>query len=468
VGKIFKALQKSKKRQLPEMPRTSRARGVQRSEEDLPKKAQPEKKTPPPDKPVKPDDRPAAVKTRETDLGAIHGLLAGEPVTEAPGTDITASADTAKRAAESAEDALSSIYEMIGDRREAKASMGTAADRKPGKEEAEAEPIIDLVDEVLPHAPAEKEKKPVSAKAPPAPGPAATDSEPAKSTAPKPSRQKTGAQKVITLKEPDSAGVKAKKTAKAAPGQAEIREAGATAVLRNLEYENVDHSLVTLLKPRSFESEQFKLLRTNLMFPISGRPPKSILITSALPGDGKSFVASNLAISFALNLDRRVLLIDCDIRKPDVHDRFGFKPGAGLSDFLTKGTPLPSLLMKTSLPNLTILPAGRPPHNPSELLSSEKMPALLKEVTARYADRYVIIDSPPPKLTAETGVLARLVDGIVLVLKTGSTRREMVEELVELIGKDKILGVIMNHYDIKASRYYGYGKYGRYGKYYTK
>ena len=141
---------------------------------------------------------------------------------------------------------------------------------------------------------------------------------------------------------------------------------------------------------------------------------------------------------------------------------------SGLSDFLTKGTPLPSLLKKTSLPNLTILPAGRPPHNPSELLSSEKMPALLKEVTARYADRYVIIDSPPPKLTAETGVLARLVDGIVLVLKTGSTKREMVEELVEMLGNDKILVVIMNHYDIKASRYYGYGKYGRYGEYYTK
>jgi Mrp family chromosome partitioning ATPase len=96
------------------------------------------------------------------------------------------------------------------------------------------------------------------------------------------------------------------------------------------------------------------------------------------------------------------------------------------------------------------------------------MPALLKEVTTRYADRYVIIDSPPPKLTAETGVLARMVDGIVLVVNTGRTKREMVEELVDLLGKDKILGIIMNNFGIKASRYYGYGKYGRYGKYYSK
>jgi exopolysaccharide/PEP-CTERM locus tyrosine autokinase len=235
------------------------------------------------------------------------------------------------------------------------------------------------------------------------------------------------------------------------------------------EYKNFDQSLVTLLRPRSFEAEQFKLLRTNILFPVSGEPPRSILVTSALPGDGKSFVASNLAVSFALNLDRRVLLIDADIRKPEIHDRFGIDGKRGLSDYLTKATPLPSLLRRTNLNNLTILPGGRPPHNPSELLSSEKMPALLKEVTNRYKDRYVIVDSPPPKLTSETSVLARLVDGIVLVVRTGVTARELVEELVELLGKEKILGVVMNCYDARPARYYGYGKYGKYyGKYYGK
>ena len=93
------------------------------------------------------------------------------------------------------------------------------------------------------------------------------------------------------------------------------------------------------------------------------------------------------------------------------------------------------------------------------------MPSLLKEVTTRYKDRTVIIDSPPPRLTSETSVLARLVEGIILVIKSGSTKRELIDELVELLGKNKILGVIMNYHDIRDSRYYGYG-YGKYGKYY--
>jgi exopolysaccharide/PEP-CTERM locus tyrosine autokinase len=237
--------------------------------------------------------------------------------------------------------------------------------------------------------------------------------------------------------------------------------------IRSDDHQNIDRSLVTLLQPRSFEAEQFKMLRTNILFPASGKPPRSILITSALPGDGKSFVASNLAISFAMNLDRRVLLIDADIRKPEIHKRFGIEGKRGLSDFLTKATPLPSLLRRTNLTNLTILPGGRPPHNPSELLSSEKMPALLKEVTTRYSDRYVIVDSPPPKLTSETGVLARMVDGILLVVRAGITNREIVQELVELLGKEKILGIVLNDYDaMHPSRYYGYGRYGRYGKQY--
>jgi protein-tyrosine kinase len=239
-------------------------------------------------------------------------------------------------------------------------------------------------------------------------------------------------------------------------------------VLQGISFEKVDPSIVTILKPRSFEAEQFKMLRTNLMFPISGQPPRSLLVTSALPGDGKSFVTANLAVSFAMNMERHVLVIDADIRKPEIHSRFGLEARRGLSDFLTKNTPLSKLLMRTSLPNLTILPGGKPPHNPSELLSSEKMPKLLKEVTTRYADRYVIIDSPPPKLTAETGVLARLVDGILLVIRAGETRREMVEELVELVGRDKILGIVLNHYNVRPSRYYGYGRYGSYGKSYNQ
>jgi Mrp family chromosome partitioning ATPase len=147
---------------------------------------------------------------------------------------------------------------------------------------------------------------------------------------------------------------------------------------------------------------------------------------------------------------------------------FGFGRVQGLSDYLTNGTSLPTLLQKTKEPKLTLLPAGNPPHNPAELLSSERMADLVHEVSERYRDRFIIIDSPPPKLTAETYVLASQVDGVVVVVKYGSTPRDMVAELITRIGKDRILGCVVNYFDVRTPgyRYRYYGKY--YGTYTTK
>lgn len=225
-------------------------------------------------------------------------------------------------------------------------------------------------------------------------------------------------------------------------------------------------SLVCLNKPDSFEAEQFKILRTNLLYPVVGNPPRSILITGANPGEGKSFVASNLAITVALNIDKFVLLVDCDLRRPVIHRRFGFKNVPGLSEYLTNGSALPSLLLQTPFEKLTILPGGNPPPNPSELLSSDRMSDLLKEITERYSDRLIIIDSPPPSLTAETGVLARQVEGILLVVKAYKTGREDVANLIEKLGKDKIIGSVFNYFDYRTMGYSGYKKYSNYGRYY--
>ena len=227
---------------------------------------------------------------------------------------------------------------------------------------------------------------------------------------------------------------------------------------------DVDKNIVSLLEPQSFEAEQFKHLRTNILFPVSGNPPRSIMVTSAVPGEGKSFVASNLAVSIAQNIDQHVLLMDCDMRKASVHSNFGFDEVEGLSGYLSKKTSLSSLLLKTDINKLTILPGGKPPNNPAELMSSNKMSELLKEVTSRYSDRYIIIDSPPPHLTSETSIIARQVDGIILVVKAGSTSREMVEELLEMMGKEKVLGVVVNWFDISSMKSYGYNKYSKYGK----
>jgi len=229
----------------------------------------------------------------------------------------------------------------------------------------------------------------------------------------------------------------------------------------------IDRNLITLLNPQSFESEQFKILRTNLLFPASGKPPRSIMVTSAVPSEGKSFVAANLAISIAQSIQEHVLLIDCDIRLPSIHKQFGFGDVPGLSECLSNGTSLSSFILKTKVDKLSIVPGGKSPHNPSELLSSQQMSKLLKETRDRYSDRYIVIDSPPPKLTAETNAISRQVDGVILVVEYGSTPRQMVSDLIEKMGKEKILGIILNKMDVRFSSYYGMGKYGKYGKYYA-
>lgn len=238
--------------------------------------------------------------------------------------------------------------------------------------------------------------------------------------------------------------------------------------VKNHAVPNIDpqkSQLVTYHDASSFISEQFRMLRTNILFPPNGSPPRTILITSAIPNEGKSFVASNLALAIAQNIDKHVLLLDCDMRKPNIHTIFGYGTIPGLSTYLTTGQPLHQLIRRTAIDRLRILPAGPPPQNPSELLSSNRMADLLREVETRYADRLILIDSPPPHLTAETTAIARLVDGIVLVVKLGSTDRDLVQELVEKMGKDKILGVVTNWLSSGSFSHYGKGKYAKYGNY---
>jgi len=136
-----------------------------------------------------------------------------------------------------------------------------------------------------------------------------------------------------------------------------------------------------------------------------------------------------------------------------------------LSEYLSNGSDLEPLLKRTGIENLTILPAGSMPDNPSELLSSERMAALLEEVATRYNDRLIILDSPPPSITAESGALARYVDGILLVVKYASTPKESVTELIGKLGRKKILGAVINNFDAGASRYHK-KYYG--GGYFTK
>lgn len=231
-------------------------------------------------------------------------------------------------------------------------------------------------------------------------------------------------------------------------------------------YNRPDRSLISLLDPKSFEAEQFKALRTSILFPGTGKPPRVTMVTSAVPGEGKSFVASNLAVSIAQNIDDHVLLIDCDLRLPTIHKVFGITENRGLSEYLSEEMELSPLFVKTGINKLSILPGGNPPANPSELLSSDQMANLINEVRTRYNDRYIILDSAPPLLASESNALVKHTDGILLVVNCGSTDRDAITELTDIFEKDKILGVVFNRFDIRSSSYFSYGKYGKYHKYY--
>ena len=235
---------------------------------------------------------------------------------------------------------------------------------------------------------------------------------------------------------------------------------------KTLNTAQIDPFLVAYHDPASVEAEIFKILRNNILFPKTGEPPVSIMETSAIPGDGKSFIASNLAISIAQGIEEHVLLMDCDMRRSSIHRKFGLGDNvAGLSEYLSKGVELPSLLRKTAIDKLTILPGGSAPDNPSELLSSQAMKLLLKHARNRYSDRYIIIDSPPPQLTAETTALANYVDAIIVVLRYASTPRDLIKDLLEKLGREKVIGVVMNGYRVPTTERYGYGKYKKYKVY---
>ena len=226
----------------------------------------------------------------------------------------------------------------------------------------------------------------------------------------------------------------------------------------------IDNNLISIKKPDSMEANLFKVLRGKILFPFSGKSPRSILVTSAVPGEGKSYITSNLAVNMAQNIDETVLLVDCDLRRPSIHRIFGFNHVNGLSEHFSNRTKLPDLLLKTMVDKLTLLPAGKPPDNPSEILSSAQMVDLIDELKSRYDDRFLIIDSPPTLLAPETNAIAKQVDGVIVVIKVGSTPIDLVDELIGTIGKDKIIGAVINQYDMLSSKYNRYKKYSKYYK----
>jgi exopolysaccharide/PEP-CTERM locus tyrosine autokinase len=221
----------------------------------------------------------------------------------------------------------------------------------------------------------------------------------------------------------------------------------------------LNDKVVSFFAPSSMVTEQFRRLRTLIIKPGVVNTPKIIMVASAMSGEGKSLVAVNLASIIAAELHSHALLVDCDLRNPSLTRWFGLQEKKGLADYLIGEAEVQDLLIKTSIDKLSILSGGSIQENPVELVGSNKMKTLIQDLKSRYEDRYIIIDSSPILATTEPSVLNEIVDGIILVIKSGDTPRETIQQAVRLLNKNKILGVVLNNMQFKTKalfqRYFG-------------
>ena len=187
-----------------------------------------------------------------------------------------------------------------------------------------------------------------------------------------------------------------------------------------------------------------------------------IMVASALPGEGKTFTSVNLALNMALEKDTTVLLVDADLPKPQISRTFGVDDEPGLLDvLLDESKDIESAVIPTNIRGLSILPAGRPTSNATELLASSRMERLVANLVNADPRRIVLFDSPPLLLTSESRVLAGVVGQIVVVVRAESTTRQAVLEAVGCLGEGKSVGLILNQsQSAPAHVYYGYGDYG--------
>lgn len=187
-----------------------------------------------------------------------------------------------------------------------------------------------------------------------------------------------------------------------------------------------------------------------------------IMVTSSVPGEGKSFNSINLAMSIAMELDNTVLLVDADVARPSVLNLLGLPPAKGLMDvLLDKNVGLPDVLLRTNIEKLTLLPAGMPHKNATELLASGAMKRLLVEIAHRYPDRIIVFDSPPLMVTTEAPVLAQSMGQIVLVVEAGRTTKTMVKQALAKVSACPVKMLVLNKARYaRSDGYYGYYGYG--------
>ncbi|HEK86596.1 MAG TPA: polysaccharide biosynthesis tyrosine autokinase [Candidatus Aminicenantes bacterium] len=225
--------------------------------------------------------------------------------------------------------------------------------------------------------------------------------------------------------------------------------------------------LTSHFAPESVFAESYRSLRTALLLSAPQGSLKMVMITSPLPGEGKSTTISNLAISLA-QMGKKILLIDADLRRPNQHHNFNIKNNNGLTNYLAMDLEIEKIIKPTMVPSLYLINSGPIPPNPAELLSSDKMSQLLSKVREQFD--FILIDTPPILAVTDAQILGRLVDGLVLVIRAETTPREALQQARELIDllKLKTFGVVVNYLNLNHRGYYYRHYYRHYYKEYRR
>ncbi len=212
--------------------------------------------------------------------------------------------------------------------------------------------------------------------------------------------------------------------------------------------------------PGAPELEFYKVLRTHILQRTREREAggKTIMVTSAFPGEGKTVTCINLALTFAKEFKQTALLLDCDLRQQKIHQYLGTGGEKGLIDYFLRDVPVSELIVWPQVGKLTLISGGTPFYESSELMGSPKMKELVAEMKSRYADRYVFLDVPPILVGADTLALAPLVDWILVVVQSGTTQIKDLNRALELLPREKILGLVLNrqHEVMKGYKSYNY------------
>lgn len=213
--------------------------------------------------------------------------------------------------------------------------------------------------------------------------------------------------------------------------------------------------LIAHTHPKWPISEQYRLIRTNILFSSVDKEIQTIMVSSPEPNDGKTTVICNLSIVLAQQ-GKKVILVDTDLRKPSIHYAFKARNLNGLTSILTKKITFDEGIIETSIPNLDILTSGPIPPNPSELLSSNAMEAVLEELRKRYD--YIVFDTPPVLAVADPQIIANKCDGVIMVVSSGKTHKEKAIKAKTLLEKtnSQLLGVVVNAVESVKNEYYYY------------